>query len=346
MSEARLQKLLASAGVASRRAAEELITAGRVRVNGRVVRELGAKADLRRDKITVDGKTLVRERHVYYLLHKPRGTVTTINDPEGRPTVMGILKDVPERIFPVGRLDWNTAGALLLTNDGDLAQALTHPRKKVVKTYAVKLQRRPSEETLTRWREGIELEDGRTAPAEVWILSETPTATWMRVAIREGRNRQIHRMGEATGHTVLRLTRTEFAGLSVDDLRPGEYRPLTPSEIDDLRKEHLLGIPPGPARTPPRSAPRPEPRRTPRAAAGDQRPTTYDGPRPRPARAEPTFDERPTRFARPKRTPPSPARRAGSDERPTTFERKGPARPKSPPAPRSSGRPTRRREGE
>ena len=243
MTEQRLQKILAAAGVASRRAAEELITAGRVRVNGKVVRELGTKADARRDKITVDGKTLVRERHVYYLLHKPRETMTTLNDPEGRPTVMELLKGVPERIFPVGRLDWNTAGALLLTNDGELAQALLHPRQKVLKTYAAKLRGRPTEQTLELWRKGIDLEDGRTAPADVWILSQSPTVTWLRVGIREGRNRQIHRMGEATGHLVLRLTRTHFADLNVDDLRPGEYRELTAKEVDDLRKEFVQGVP-------------------------------------------------------------------------------------------------------
>lgn len=337
MSEARLQKLLASAGVASRRAAEELITAGRVRVNGRVVRELGAKADLRRDKVTVDGKTLVRERHVYFLLHKPRGTVTTLDDPEGRPTVMEILKGVPERIFPVGRLDWNTSGALLLTNDGDLAQALTHPRKKVVKTYAVKLQGHPSEETLARWREGIELEDGKTAPADVWMLSVGPNTTYLRVAIREGRNRQIHRMGEATGHTVLRLTRTEFAGLDVDDLRPGEYRPLTSEEIDDLRQEFVLGVPRGP--TPPRRS-RPGP-----MGPKSERPTHFEGRGPRPVRPEPPRDPRPTSPPRPKRRPAPPARGPRTDDRPTTLERAASPRPKTgrPPRSPSPGRPRRRK---
>jgi 23S rRNA pseudouridine2605 synthase len=336
MSEARLQKLLASAGVASRRAAEELITAGRVRVNGRVIRELGAKADLRRDKITVDGKTLVRERHVYYLLHKPRGTVTTLDDPEGRPTVMEILKGVPERIFPVGRLDWNTAGALLLTNDGDLTQALTHPRRKVIKTYAVKLQGHPSDETLERWREGVELEDGRTAPADVWMLSVGPNTTYLRVAIREGRNRQIHRMGEATGHAVLRLTRTDFAGLGVDDLRPGEYRPLTAAEVDDLRQAHVLGVPPGPAR---RGRP------APRAPRSDDRPPKFEGRGPRPVRPEPPIDPRPTTFARPKRRPAAPARGPRTDDRATAFARSAPARPKTGKGPRSSSpRKTRKHE--
>jgi pseudouridine synthase len=332
MSEVRLQKLLASAGIASRRAAEELITAGRVRVNGRVVRELGAKADLKRDKITVDGRTLVRERHVYYLLHKPRGYVTTVRDPEGRPTVMDLLKGVTERVFPVGRLDWNTAGALLVTNDGDLAQALMHPRQKVEKTYAVKLQGHPNEEALERLRKGVELDDGRTAPADVWILSTGPGATWLRVTIREGRNRQIHRMGEAVGHKVLRLTRTEFAGLNVDDLRPGEMRPLSSTEIDDLRQTHLGAAPRKPP-TPPRAhasrdkAPRRASGRRPNPpgegrSAGDDRPTTIDTRGPAALHREPpVFGTRATMVDRPKRAPPK-RRSPRADDRPTAFVRK------------------------
>ena len=144
----RLQKILAASGVSSRRAAEELITAGRVRVNGKVVRELGTRADPRNDKITVDGRTVVRERHVMLLLHKPRGTVTTLKDPEGRPTVMDLVHGVDARVFPVGRLDWATSGVLLLTNDGDLAQALLHPSREVVRTYALKLHKRPTLKTL------------------------------------------------------------------------------------------------------------------------------------------------------------------------------------------------------
>ncbi|MBI2893253.1 MAG: rRNA pseudouridine synthase [Deltaproteobacteria bacterium] len=238
MARDRLQKILAQAGIASRRAAEELIVAGRVRVNGKVVRELGSKADAGRDQITVDGRPIHVERHAYYLLNKPRGVVTTLHDPEGRPTIRELLRGVTERVFPVGRLDYSTAGVLLCTNDGELANAVLHPSRTVERTYAVKLRGSVRPETVEKWRRGVTLEDGVTAPAKVSVLEETENATWLRVTIHEGRNRQIHRMGEATGHPVQRLTRLEFAGLTAEGLAPGEFRELTQKELTRLKRDH------------------------------------------------------------------------------------------------------------
>jgi 23S rRNA pseudouridine2605 synthase len=240
MSSLRLQKVLAQAGVASRRAAEELITEGRVRVNGRIVRELGTRADPRKDRVEVDGKRLVAQRHVYFLLHKPRGVVTTLDDPEGRKTVKDLLRDVRERVFPVGRLDFQTSGALLLTNDGELAQALLHPTRAVPKTYNAKLQGKIDEARLEALRTGVVLDDGKkTAPAEVSIIRRDDKATSLEITIAEGKNRQIHRMGEAIGSTVLRLTRISFAGLTLEGLRPGQMRSLSPSELTDLKQDYL-----------------------------------------------------------------------------------------------------------
>ncbi len=249
MAVERIQKLIAKSGVASRRAAEEMITAGRVRVNGRIIRELGSKADLRKDKIEVDGRRLVRDSPTYVLLHKPREVVTTLTDPEGRATVADLVKDVGVRVVPVGRLDYHTQGALLLTNDGDLAHALLHPSKRVPRTYSVKLRGRTTPEILDRWRKGIRLADGMTAPAEVSMISPGDNATWIQITIREGRNRQIHRMVEATGHQVSRLKRTSFAGLTVEDLPPGQWRFLTDREIYKLRKEATEATAPVPERT-------------------------------------------------------------------------------------------------
>jgi 23S rRNA pseudouridine2605 synthase len=243
MAVERLQKIIARSGVASRRAAEALILAGRVRVNGRIVKTLGTKADSRKDKIEVDGRRLVREALAYVLLHKPRGVVTTLEDPEGRETVKDLLKKLEVRVVPVGRLDYQTSGALLLTNDGELVNLLLHPSRGIPRTYAVKVQGRPTIAILDRWRQGIRLEDGTTSPAEVFVISQGEGATWIQVTIREGRNRQIHRMGEATGHEVQRLKRTSFGGLSVEDLAPGEWRFLSRDEVRKLREQ---AGPPGP----------------------------------------------------------------------------------------------------
>jgi 23S rRNA pseudouridine2605 synthase len=264
--EERLQKIIARAGLASRRAAEELILAGRVRVNGRLVTELGQKADPRRDKVEVDGKRLMNEAPAYIVLHKPRAVVSTLRDPEGRPTVADLVRDVGVRVYPIGRLDYATSGVLLMTNDGDFANALLHPRVGAPKMYVAKVRGLMSDEDLDRWRKGIELEDGVTLPAEARILRHDPDKTWIEVNLREGRNQQIRRMGEATGWPVLRLVRTSFAGITADALRPGEWRHLTLDELLELRKH--FGVPRrvrGVATAHPAGEPkrRPRPRRAP-----------------------------------------------------------------------------------
>ncbi len=237
----RLQKIVARAGVASRRAAEELITAGRVRVNGRVVTELGSQADPRKDAVEVDGKRLVAEKPVYVVLHKPKNVVSTMSDPEGRPTVAELLKPMGPRLFPVGRLDFATSGVLLATNDGEFSNGLLHPRREVPKTYVVKAQGTMSDEDLDRWRQGVELEDGRTLPAQVRLLRHEADKTWFEITIREGRNQQLRRMGEATGFYVMRLARVSFAGIDHEGLRPGQARALTPKELTALKETY--GVP-------------------------------------------------------------------------------------------------------
>ena len=239
--EDRLQKIIAGAGLSSRRAAEELIVAGRVRVNGRIVTELGAKADPRADKIEVDGKRLVADDLVYFVLHKPKNVVSTLSDPEGRPTVGEMLGRVGGRVYPVGRLDFPTSGVLLATNDGAFANGLLHPRRAVPKTYVVKVQGLMAKEDLDRWREGIELEDGPTLPATARLIRHEEDKTWFEITITEGRNHQIRRMGDATGFRVMRLARTSFAGITHDGLKPGQLRPLTSEELMDLREKY--GVP-------------------------------------------------------------------------------------------------------
>lgn len=240
MAAERLQKILAGAGVASRRSAERLIEAGRVRLNGRVVTQLGTKADPHKDRIELDGRRVVAEKPVYHLLHKPREVVSTLEDPEGRPTVGALLKRIPERVFPVGRLDYHTSGALLVTNDGEMAQALLKPAAKVPKVYAVKMQGHLDESALQALRTGVVLDDGyKTRPADVFVLREEPRHSWVQMTLTEGKNRQIRRMGDAIAHPVQRIARTEFAGLSTEGLRPGQYRPLHARELEKLKKHYL-----------------------------------------------------------------------------------------------------------
>jgi 23S rRNA pseudouridine2605 synthase len=255
MKPERLQKILARGGIASRRNAEQLILDGRVRVNGRVVTELGVKADPRHDRVEVDGKRVVAEPPVYYALNKPRGYVTTMDDPEGRPSIRTLLEGhaIPARVFPVGRLDFHTSGLLLLTNDGEFSDGLLHPRKAVPKTYVVKVQGTMAPSDIERWREGVELEDGITLPADAHFLRNEAerhddTKTWLEITIREGRNQQIRRMGEATGFPVMRLSRTSFAGISSEGLKPGELRPLHYDELVSLKKEFGVPKSPGVAR--------------------------------------------------------------------------------------------------
>lgn len=237
----RLQKILARAGIASRRAAEEIIVAGRVRVNGKVVRELGVKADPFEDRIEFDGRRIVAEGLVYLVLHKPRGVVSTLSDPEGRPSLGELLARYPERLYPVGRLDFHTSGALLITNDGELAEALLHPSRKVPKVYVAKMRGDLDTDALDGLRNGVELDDGfMTAPADVIVLREEAGSTWIRITIHEGKNRQILRMGDAIGHPVTRLARISFAGLDTEALRPGNLRQLEEKEIEKLKKTYLV----------------------------------------------------------------------------------------------------------
>jgi 23S rRNA pseudouridine2605 synthase len=233
--EERLQKILSQAGVASRREAERMITDGRVMVNGAPVTELGTKADPSRDNITVDGKPVtVEEKRVYILLNKPVGYMTTLKDPEGRPIVTDLLKGLGVRVFPVGRLDYNTEGLLLLTNDGEWANSLAHPRHEVDKEYLVRVRGTVTREQITRLEQGVELEDGKTAPARVAVTKQSDNNTWISITIHEGRYRQVRRMCEAVSLSVVRLRRIRYGALAIGELKLGEYRRLTPGEVAAL----------------------------------------------------------------------------------------------------------------
>ena len=234
--EERLQKVLAQAGVASRREAEEYITAGRVKVNGKVVKELGTKVGPDAF-IMVDGHPVHRERKLYLLFYKPRGVVTTMKDPEGRKSIADYVKDIPQRVYPVGRLDYNTEGLLLLTNDGELAQAMTHPSHEVNKIYEVTVPGIVPQEKLDLLRIGVKLEDGMTAPAIVDLVGYDyeKNLTRFNVAIHEGRNRQVRRMCDYIGFPVRYLRRVQMGTLTLDGLRRGDCRELFNEEIEDLR---------------------------------------------------------------------------------------------------------------
>lgn len=224
--------MIARAGICSRREAEKLIAAGRVKVDGQIVRELGAKANPNQ-KISVDGKLLTFDAEkIYLMLNKPRGYVSTAHDERGRKTVLDLLgENFSERVYPVGRLDLNSEGLILLTNDGDLTNALIHPRYEVAKTYRVKISGDVTEEKLDRLRAGVELDDGLTAPAEIYLLDKD----LVEVTIHEGRNRQVRRMFAAVGCDVKRLRRIKFAGLTLDGLKIGKFRALTPEEVEKLK---------------------------------------------------------------------------------------------------------------
>ena len=234
----RLQKLLSQAGIASRRQAEAMITAGRVAVNGAVVTELGTRADPDHDMIVVDGRPLtVTAVKRYILLYKPSGYMTTLKDPEGRPLVIDLLKGIGERVYPVGRLDYNSEGLLLLTNDGDWANRLAHPRYEIDKEYHVRVQGQVTPEQVGRLGAGVTLEDGRTAPATVAVLKESEQNTWISVTIHEGRYRQVRRMCEAVGLSVVRLRRNRYGFLNLAGLNPGEFRELTAEEAKRLAED-------------------------------------------------------------------------------------------------------------
>ena len=236
----RLQKIIAAAGVASRRKSEELITSGHVQVNGTTVTELGSKADAGKDHIRVNGKLLHfrEQRHVYLVLNKPKGYVTTMSDPEKRPTVMDLMRGIKGRVYPVGRLDYASEGLLLLTNDGELANRLMKAASHVPKTYLVKVAGTPREDALDKLRAGVSIatDDGkrvRTSPASVKVVKESANP-WYEITLIEGRNRQIRRMFEAVGHHVEKIKRVRYGPLTLD-VPPGEFRPLTLREIERLK---------------------------------------------------------------------------------------------------------------
>lgn len=232
----RLQKVIADSGLTSRRKAEELIREGRVTVNGRLTRELGTRVDPKRDHVKVDGRHLKpAPPQVFVLLNKPSGYVSTMSDPAGRPTVHDLLAGVRVRLFPVGRLDFDGEGLMLLTNDGAMAQILLHPRYHVAKTYLIKVRGVLEDEEIKALSKGVELEDGRTAPAEVEKVGKAPQNSWLELTIYEGRKHQVKRMLEVVGHPVLRLKRVRFGPLFLGDLRPGRYRYLTDREANALR---------------------------------------------------------------------------------------------------------------
>lgn len=231
----RLQKIIAAAGITSRRAAEELILAGRVAVNGTIVTELGSKADPRKDLVTLDGQPIKPADKLYYvLLHKPAGYVTSLKDPQGRQLVTELVKEIGERLFPVGRLDYNSEGLLLLTNDGEWANRLMHPRHQVDKEYHVRVRGKVDPQQIRKLAEGIELEDGPTAAATVNLLKSDQQNDWLSITIREGRNRQVRRMCAAVGLAVVRLRRIRYGSLTLGGLQPGEFRLLTKAEAQSL----------------------------------------------------------------------------------------------------------------
>jgi pseudouridine synthase len=231
----RLQKIIAEAGITSRRKAEELILEGRVSVNGEVVTRLGSKADPERDHIKVDGKLLRRAaRHLYLLLNKPVGYVSTVSDPQRRLTVISLLKGIKERVYPVGRLDYHSSGLLLLTNDGDLANLVMSRAAAVPRTYHAKLESHPKPEDLTKLAEGVVLDGQRTAPAKVRRVLEQ-TKPWYEITLIEGRHHQVRRMFERIGCPVVKLKRVRIAFLTDEGLAPGRYRHLTPAEVERLK---------------------------------------------------------------------------------------------------------------
>ena len=233
----RLQKYLADCGVASRRGSEEIIKSGRVAVNGETVAEMGVKVEEDRDVVTVDGEEVRPARKlVYIMLNKPAGFVTTVSDDKERDTVMDLVSDIPDRIYPVGRLDYETEGLLLLTNDGDLTYRITHPKNNVEKTYIAEVTGKIDMQTITRLRNGVVVDGRRTAPAEVSVLGATQLGTKIENTIHEGRNRQVRKMFEATGCIVKRLKRTREAGLALGHLPLGKWRRLSESEVNMLKK--------------------------------------------------------------------------------------------------------------
>ena len=235
--EVRLQKLIAGTGLASRRKAEEMIVAGRVMVNGKTVTELGTKVDPGRDHVKVDGKHLsAAQPFVYLMLNKPKNVVSTLDDPGGRTTVKDYLHGVSVRVFPVGRLDFDSEGLMLLTNNGELAQAMLHPRYHVPKTYLIKVKGVVPDEDIKQLEAGVRLEDGMTGPAQVRKVRKVEANSWLEITIREGRKHQVKRMLESVGRRVIKLLRVRMGPLMLGDLEPGEFRFLTDREANALRR--------------------------------------------------------------------------------------------------------------
>jgi len=231
----RLQKILAEAGVASRREAERMIVNGRIRVNGELVRELGTKADAEKDRITVDGKPIkTAEKKVYLAFHKPVNVMVTRKDPEGRPTVFDYLKEIPERVNYVGRLDFDSEGLILLTNDGELLARLTHPRYEVPKTYHVKVVGRVTKLSLAKIAKGVNVGTFVAQPSKARVYKENPNNTWVEVILKEGKNREVRRIFEALGHKTMRLIRMAVGPVTLNDLPAGRWRALNPLEIRQL----------------------------------------------------------------------------------------------------------------
>jgi len=235
--EERLQKILAKMGIASRRASEEIILEGRVTVNGEVA-TLGMKANPSKDHIKLDGKLLTKpEPKIYLMMNKPKGVLTTLSVEEKRPTIRDFLKKIKYRVFPVGRLDYDSEGLLLLTNDGDFAYVILHPSKKIPKAYHVKIKGFLDDGEIEKLRRGVKLQDGMTQPAKVKKLWKAEENSWIEITIYEGRKRQIRRMLERVGHPVLKLKRVRINGIELGNLEPGEIRYLTPEEVNKIKKE-------------------------------------------------------------------------------------------------------------
>ena len=233
----RLQKIIRNSGIASRREAEKWITSGRISIDGVIVTELGTQADQETQVICIDGVPLRKsESHVYYLFYKPTSVVTTLHDPQGRPTIVDFIKEIPERIFPVGRLDQDTEGLLVLTNDGNLMNGLLHPSREIPKIYQVKVKGIPDEKTLNDLRNGVELTDGKTAPAKVKFLKSEKDTALLEIIIHEGKNRQVRRMVGTVGFPAVALKRIGFAFLRLDGLTSGSFRPLSQEEVNRLRE--------------------------------------------------------------------------------------------------------------
>ncbi|WP_297211162.1 MULTISPECIES: pseudouridine synthase [Thermodesulfovibrio] len=233
----RLQKILSDFGITSRRQAEELIKEGRVTVNGNVA-ILGQKADPERDYIKVDGKLLIKpEPKVYYAFYKPRKVITSLLDPQGRPTVKDFLKGIKFRVYPVGRLDFDSEGLLLLTNDGALAHQIMHPSSQIEKTYMVKVEGLIERETIEKLRKGVKIEGRLAVPVSVNLVRTLKANSWIRITLHEGRKRQIRKMLERVGHPVIRLIRVAIDGVRLGELKPGQLRPLTKEEIEQLKSK-------------------------------------------------------------------------------------------------------------